>query len=512
MIAAALTPIIPIAFAFLLPLFSIICGYRKRLIQLYALVGTGLTLWAAVKLFEATFASSVPLIYTFGNWHAPIGIVYEVDRLSALLALLIAVLMFLIAVYSVEYLRAEEGISWYFTLYLGLEAGLLGAVLTGDAFNFFVMIEVTSITAYGLVAFYRRRRDAVAASLKYAFIGALGTTLYFLALGVFYGAFGTVNLADLSAKVHGFVFPITNVATGNIVLASGLALALAMWAFLIKAAIVPNHFWLPEAHPAAPSPISAILSGLVVNIGIYAIIRFLFTVYGTPLDGRLQTVVNTLRSVLMALGAISAIFAALTMTVQTDIKRLIAYSTIMHMGYLVMAVSLGTMFGLQAAVFHLVNHALAKALLFLAAGVVIHAAGSRNLAQLKGMGRHMPLTSFALTVGALALIGVPPFNVFFSKLALMNCFIESSPAAAVVLVLSSAIALVAYTKVFYTVWLENPKSEPAGNEPTVMSSVVLFLALLCLALGIIAPMIFGRFIEPTAAQVIDFFAYIHGAL
>jgi len=182
------------------------------------------------------------------------------------------------------------------------------------------------------------------------------------------------------------------------------------------------------------------------------------------------------------------------------------------MGYLVMAASLGTMFGLQAAVFHLVNHALAKALLFLAAGVVIHAAGSRNLAQLKGMGRRMPLTSFALTVGALALIGVPPFNVFFSKLALFNAFWEKSSVAAIVLVLSSAIALVAYTKVFYTVWLEKPKSEPAGNEPTVMSSVVLFLALLCLALGIVAPMIFGRFIEPTAAQVINFFAYIHGAL
>ncbi|WP_456321096.1 proton-conducting transporter transmembrane domain-containing protein, partial [Palaeococcus sp. (in: euryarchaeotes)] len=295
------TPIIPIVFAFALPLFSILIKGNRKIIQLYALIGTGLTLISSYRLFQLAYSSNVPLVYTFGKWIAPIGIVYEVDKLSALIALLTAGLMFLIAIYSYRYLEHDEGLEWYYTLYLALEAGLLGVLLTGDAFNLFVMIEVTSIAAYALVMFYRDRGDSVFAGLKYALIGATGTTMYFLALGMFYGAFGTVNFADLSAKVHGLSFPVSGMPAGNIVITSGIALALATWAFLIKAAIVPNHFWLPEAHPAAPSPISAILSGLVVNVGVYALIRFLYTVYGGSLTPELAHVVSLLGVIAIAL-------------------------------------------------------------------------------------------------------------------------------------------------------------------------------------------------------------------
>ncbi|NJE09293.1 cation:proton antiporter, partial [Thermococcus sp. M39] len=242
------------------------------------------------------------------------------------------------------------------------------------------------------------RGDSVTAGFKYALIGAIGTTMYFLALGILYGAFGTVNFADLAAKVHGMSFPVTGTPVGNIALASGVALALATWAFLIKAAIVPNHFWLPEAHPAAPSPISAVLSGLVVNVGVYALIRFIYTVYGGQLTPELAHVVSMLSTIVIVLGAVSALFGALMMNVQRDVKKLIAYSTIMHMGYLFMAVGLGTQLGLQAALFHIINHAIAKALLFLAAGIFIHAVGSRNIEDLSGLGRRMPIATFSLAI------------------------------------------------------------------------------------------------------------------
>jgi len=507
-----LTSITPIVFAFALPLFSILIKGDRKIVQAYALLGTGLTLISAFKLFQLAYSSSAPLVYTFGKWIAPIGIVYEVDRLSALIALVTAGLMFLIAIYSYRYLEHEEGLEWYYTLYLGLEAGLLGVLLTGDAFNLFVMIEVTSIAAYALVMFYRDRGDSVTAGLKYALIGAVGTTMYFLALGVFYGAFGTVNFADLTAKVHGMLFPVTGTPIGNIVIASGVALALATWAFLIKAAIVPNHFWLPEAHPAAPSPISAILSGLVVNVGVYALIRFLYTVYGGQLTPGLAHVVSVLSVIVIVLGAVSALFGALMMNVQKDVKRLIAYSTIMHMGYLFMAVGLGTELGLQAALFHLVNHAIAKALLFLAAGLFIHAVGSRNIEDLSGLGRRMPVTTFSLAIATLSLVGIPPLNIFFSKLLLFNAFLDRSFGLALVLVISSVIALIAYMRVFYVIWLGKPKENLEIKEPPSMSLICLLLALICLAVGLIAPVVIDKLITPAATQTIDYNSYVSAIL
>ncbi|WP_456326109.1 proton-conducting transporter transmembrane domain-containing protein [Palaeococcus sp. (in: euryarchaeotes)] len=503
-----LTPIIPIVFAFALPLFSILIKGNRKIIQLYALIGTGTTLISSYRLFQLAYSSNVPLVYTFGKWIAPIGIVYEVDKLNALIALLTAGLMFLIAIYSYRYLEHDEGLEWYYTLYLGLEAGLLGVLLTGDAFNLFVMIEVTSIAAYALVMFYRDRGDSVFAGLKYALIGATGTTMYFLALGMFYGAFGTVNFADLSAKVHGLSFPVSGMPAGNIVITSGIALALATWAFLIKAAIVPNHFWLPEAHPAAPSPISAILSGLVVNVGVYALIRFLYTVYGGSLTPELAHVVSLLGVIAIALGAVSALFSALMMNVQKDIKRLIAYSTIMHMGYLFMAVGLRTEFGLQAALFHLINHSIAKALLFLAAGIFVNTANSRNLEDLSGMGRKMPIATFGVAIASFGLAGVPPLNVFFSKLLLFNAFIERSIFLGLILVLSSITALIAYIKVFYVLWFGRSKKDVKKEEPLSMSLTCLILALICVILGLMAPVIIDRLITPAVGQILDYQSYI----
>ncbi|MCD6140091.1 MAG: cation:proton antiporter [Thermococcus sp.] len=507
-----LTPIIPIVFAFALPLFSILIKGNRKIIQLYALIGTGLTLISSYRLFQLAYSSNIPLVYTFGKWIAPIGIVYEVDKLNALIALLTAGLMFLIAIYSYRYLEHDEGLEWYYTLYLGLEAGLLGVLLTGDAFNLFVMIEVTSIAAYALVMFYRDRGDSVFSGLKYALIGATGTTMYFLALGMFYGTFGTVNFADLSAKVHGLSFPVSGMPAGNIVITSGIALALATWAFLIKAAIVPNHFWLPEAHPAAPSPISAILSGLVVNVGVYALIRFLYTVYGGSLAPELAHVVSLLSVIAIALGAVSALFSALMMNVQKDVKRLIAYSTIMHMGYLFMAVGLGTELGLQAALFHLVNHSIAKALLFLAAGIFIHAIGSRNIEDLSGVGRRMPIATFSLAIATLSLVGIPPLNVFFSKLLLFNAFIDKNLILAWILVISSVIALIAYMRIFYVIWFGKPKEDIKTKEPLSMSLTCLLLALTCLAIGLMAPTIVDNFIAPAAAQTLDYNSYINAVL
>ncbi len=501
-------PIIPLAFAFALPLISIGIKGNRKFVEGYGIVGTGLTMVFAGILLDQVYSSSQPLVYAFGRWLAPVGIVYEVDRMSALIAFVTASLMFFIAIYNYKYLERHHGLEWYYVLYFGLEAGLLGVLLTGDAFNLFVMIEVTSVAAYALVMFYRDRGDSVLAGVKYAFIGAVGTTVYFIALGVMYGGIGTLNMADLAAKVHGIYFPITKGPICNVALTSAILLSLATWAFLIKAAIFPNHFWLPEAHPAAPSPISAILSGLVVNVGAYSMLRFFATIYADPLSNSLIHVIRILGELLVVLGAISAIFGAVMMNFQRDIKRLIAYSTIMHMGYIFSAIGIGTSLGVQAAIFHIINHSVAKALLFLAAGLFIYVAGTRNIEDLSGIGKISPVATFSLSIATFALVGVPPFNVFYSKLVLFTAFMQYNFFLALVIVISSVIALIAYMKLLYVMWLGKPKREFKGKIPVSMNGVCLFLALVTLAMGIAAPYIFQHFIVPAGAQAINYHQYI----
>ncbi|AIU70604.1 monovalent cation/H+ antiporter subunit D [Thermococcus eurythermalis] len=505
---ALILPTIPMAFAFALPVLSQILKGNRKFVNAYAMVVTGLTFVLSLDVFRAAYSSEKPLIYTFGGWKAPIGIIYEVDRFGALLALTTSFLMFIITFYSVRYLERETGVEWYYTLYLGLEAGLLGIFLTGDAFNLFVMLEVTAAAAYGLVMFYTEEGYPAYSGVRYAIISSIGTTFYFLALGVLYYGFDTVNFADLAAKARGYPFPVSE-ASGNLLMAFALAMALITWAFTIKSAIMPNHFWLPGAHSSAPSPISAVLSGLVVNAGIYGLARFIWLFTGVP---EFENAVRAVSTVLIGLGAVSALLASLAMTAHDDVKRIVAYSTILHMGYLAMAVGLRTELGTKAMVFHMLNHSLGKALLFLAVGVFIHEAGSRKLQDLAGLGKKMPLTTVSLAIATISLVGLPPTNVFFSKLVLYYAYMEKSVALVVVLVLSSVFALVSYMKMLYWLWIKKAENSTDAKEPKSMVAVLLLLAVLCLAIGILSPLILEDVIDPTAVQALDVEGYIQAAI
>ncbi|ASJ07010.1 proton-conducting transporter transmembrane domain-containing protein [Thermococcus pacificus] len=499
-------PVIPMAFAFVLPLLSTVIRNR-RFIFGYALFVTGITLLMGGELFRQVYSSELPLTYSFGGWKAPVGIIYEVDRFGAVMVLVTAALMFLTAVYSVRYLEREDGVEWFYTLYLGLEAGLLGIFMTGDAFNLFVMLEVTAISSYGLVMFYTEEGYPAYSGLRYAIISSIGTTLYFLALVLIYRGLGTVNFADISAKLHGIEFPIST-PLNSIVPILAISMALITWAFTIKAAIMPNHFWLPGAHSAAPSPVSAVLSGLVVNAGSYGFMRFLSLIY-VPEVSRIGDIICTL---LLILGAISALLSSIAMTVQDDVKRIVAYSTILNMGYLAMAVGVNSEAGTAGAVFHMVNHAIAKALLFLAVGVFIHAAGSRKLDELKGLGKNMPFTTVSLAIATMSLVGLPPTNVFFSKLLLYRAYIEKSPVLVAVLLLSSLFALVSYMRVLYWLWVKKPDEKREAHEPRSMVAVLVILAIACLVIGVLSPILVDRVVNPAVAQLKDVEGYIRAAL
>ncbi|MEM4907045.1 MAG: proton-conducting transporter membrane subunit, partial [Sulfolobales archaeon] len=308
-------------------------------------------------------------------------------------------------------------------------------------------------------------------------------------------------------------FPYSGMVVGNIHLASAIALALSMWAFTFKSAVVPNHFWLPDAHPAAPTPVSAALSGLVVKVGVYSIIRFIYTIYGLDSLQPIANVVSIIMKLLVVLGMLSAIIASALMVVQSDIKRLIAYSTIMHIGFIVTSLSLGTKLGIEAALYHTVNHAIGKALLFLSAGVLIKVAGSRNIDEMSGIGRYLPLTSFTLIVAILSLEGLPPLAGFFSKLLLYEAFIDSGLALlAVVLIVSSAFALLAYIKLLYGVYFKLPMKE-FGNvkEGWTYLTPLIILAALLVVLGVSAPLVVREVLTPISNELFEPLKYVNAA-
>ncbi|MCS7139844.1 MAG: proton-conducting transporter membrane subunit [Candidatus Nezhaarchaeota archaeon] len=507
---AAMQPFLAMAASFALPLISLILK-RREIWEAFALTVCSINFILSLMVLHYLYAiSSKPLLYAFGSWPPPIGIVYTIDLAASLMGLLINGLVLAAAIFSIRYMEHENGVQWYYTLLLGFEAGMLGCVYTGDIFNLFVMLEVMSLAAYGLVAFRRETHEAVEAAIKYAIVGSVATTAYFIAVTFAYGAFGTLNMADLALKLRGSTLPVTGSPVGDVFLGSAIFLALTFWAFTLKAAVAPNHFWLPDAHPAAPSPISALLSGIMVKVALFALMRYLFTIFrGAPPT---IPIIQIIDYATIALGLLSTIIGSTLMLTQRDIKRLIAYGTILNVGYIAMGMGLANISGLAAALFHLMNHAVGKALLFMAAGAFIHAAGTRSFDELAGVGRRMPLTSATFLVGALALAGAPPLSGFMSKLLLFKAYLESGWLApiVVVIVVTSVFALMGYLKAFYHVYAKQPIKDVSliKEAPTSMVAPLLVLAALCVVFGLAAPLIVDNIIVPAVQSLFDTQGYV----
>jgi len=484
-----IAPLLTVGAAFVVPLLSLFIR-SKRFYDLYALAVLAFDVFASSAILFSIASTGNIVVYPFGGWTPPVGIAYEIDLFNAFLGFITAAIAFVIALYASWYTDSVRGYEWFYTLFLGLVGGMLGCIYTGDAFNLFVMIEVLSISAYALVAFYRSKAEAVEAAMKYGIIGAAATTMYFLALIVIYASYGTLNMAEISIRAaepeaH---LPFSDVF-GSIALATGIALALSLWPFTYKSALMPNHFWLPDAHPEAPTPVSAALSGLVVNVGIYASARFLYTLFGGDSVPDILRVRDVVMYALIILGALSAIVAALMMALQRDVKRLLAYSTVSHVGLMYMALGLGVsttsrdaaVLALVALQLHILNHALGKAMLFLSTGVLIKAAGSRDLDRLAGLGRIYRVAGLATLVGALQLLGVPPFSGFFSKLYMYQAFLDAGlPILAAVVVISSAISVMGYGKLILMA-VGGQRSAQITSTKSMRSDA----ALLILVIGII---------------------------
>lgn len=449
-----LIPISLISTALILP---IIFHWRPKWCSNIALAVVALAFAASWKLFGLIIHSKQGYLeYFLGHsWSGerflatgqPIGIVIRSDMFGGLLVVLITGIGFLSTLYSQKYIlhTIKPGkVGMYYSLLLLLLAGLTGICLTGDCFNFYVFLEVASISSYALVAIPQTGKSLEAA-FKYMLIGALGSILIVFGIALLFSATGTLNMAYAAQQIS----KITNAPPGSTLyqlkfLVYG-SLGLFVIGFSVKSAFFPTHAWLADAHPVAPSSISALLSGLVVKAtGVFLLIRFLFSIFAVQRGyyGEL------LSPIFLIVAVITTIGGSLFAIAQTDLKRMLAYSTVAQMGYILLGIGLLSPAGLEGSILHIFNHALIKALLFLSAGAVIYKTGIREIKQMSRIGYRMPLTMSCFTVAALSVVGIPPLNGFMSKWALAEaCLNAGLPILVVVLLISSLLNAVYYLRV-----------------------------------------------------------------
>lgn len=515
----SIPPVILIGSSFLVVIISLI-SKKKHIPRILAVTTTFIVFLLTTYNLYMIESLGKPIVYKMGGWPPPLGIIYEVDLLGALMGLLTSLVIFLVAIYSLWYLSNDANQPYYYSLLLGLEAGLIGIFYTGDVFNLFVMIEVMSITSYGLVAYYKNNRKAIEAATKYSLYGLVAGLVYFLACIMTYSSYGTLTMgliASLARPVYINISPELNYFVwGNIIGASALIIALSIWSFTFLSGIFPNHFWLPDAHPAAPSPISAVLSGLVVNAGLYSLLRFFYTIFGIYDNFSIFYYIGTtLKTFLIIMGSLSMIYASIMMAIQSDAKRLIAYSTIVHTSLIFIGISLGNYYSVKAAIYHTITHSISKALLFLSIGVVIKMSNTRELHMMFPMGRKNPIVGFAVLISIISLIGVPPVVGFFSKLTFYQAFIKSNDYVLItVLLISTGIALIGYLRLLYASVFK-PESTIMSNvdiESSLDFRVSIPLIIMIILLIILNPLIVDGLLTKTTQQLISSMNYIGSAL
>ena len=391
--------------------------------------------------------------YELGGWSPPWGIEYRIDKLNAFIALIISgvsTVVLVAAQTSIEKEIPQEKHTLFYILYLLSLTGMLGIVTTGDAFNVFVFLEISSLSAYSLIALGRDRR-ALWASFQYLIMGTIGATFILIGIGLMYQMTGTLNMVDLATRLPE-VAETRTVTTAYVFFIVGVCLKLALF---------PLHLWLPNAYAHAPSIVTAFFAATSTKVAAYLLIRFTFSIFGVSFS----FTTLPMEMVFLTLGLLGIFVASTVAIYQDNIKHVFAYSSVAQIGYMIVGFSMTTSAGLSAMLLHVFNHALMKGALFLALGAVMLRVGSTQLKDFQGLGRQMPLTMAAIVVGGLSLIGVPLTVGFVSKWYLVVAALEKGwwPVAGLVL-LGSLLAVVYVWRIVETAYFKAPLAPIAGKE------------------------------------------------
>jgi len=413
--------------------------------------------WAMVGvaggLFWATRDGQI-LSYAVGGWAPPWGIELRIDTLNALVLLVVTAIGAVTATFARRSIGAEipaERRSLFYAAWMLAFTGLLGIAVTGDAFNLFVFLEISSLSSYVMIALGRDRR-AIVAAFQYLIMGTIGATFLLIGVAFMYMMTGTLNMDDLAQRLPA-VADTATIRAAFAFLTVGIAL---------KVAVFPLHLWLPNAYAYAPSAVSAFIAATATKVALYALMRFSFTVFGP--EYAFQTV--SFQFVLLPLSVLGLLVTSIVAIFQADAKRLLAYSSVAQIGYMTLGLSLATAAGVAAAVLHLFNHALMKGALFLALGCVMYRLGSVRIDRMAGLAREMPWTMAAFVVAGLSLIGVPLTAGFISKWYLVLAAIDKGwwPIAALI-VFASLLAAVYVWRVVEVAYLRPaPTDRAAVNE------------------------------------------------
>ncbi|MEM2008840.1 MAG: proton-conducting transporter membrane subunit [Ignisphaera sp.] len=502
----ALIPLVPTIIALIIPLLALVT--RNRYIYSFLQLSAAIMMLILSLIVLKNVLQNGAIVYAFGGWPPPMGIVYVADFINAVYGLLACTIFFLVSLYTFWYYKVIRDYVWHTLLFLLLVTGITGCIYTGDIFNFFVMLEVLALSSYALVSFFKKRKWAIEASASYAFIGSLATTFFLFGVSFLYLSFGTLNIADLSAKAHNYNSIMShwsgnctdNICIGNIVLASATATAFMIWALTFEAGLFPNNYWLPSAYTEAPTPASAIFAGIVDKVGIYGILRLfltIFTPYGSTLMFRLWGVSfrDFILYVLSVLGFITGLLGALIMTIQKDIKRLLSYSTISHIGLMFMAMAgltssqteVTIALTLTGIIFHSITHALGESMVFMGLGTLASIANSRKINDIYGYGTMYPYLSIAIVIGLLSLLGIAPLAGFFSKYILFLALISANFIYyAIALIVISGITAIGYFKLIYALFLQKPKENKKRVDVTIATIVCMIMAIGLMILGMIS--------------------------
>ena len=470
---------VPMLAAVLMPVISYRTGRYCMPVATLAVLSSTVLTFLLYRVVEPT--SEGYLSYHMGGWAPPWGIEIKIDYIGLFVLSAVCSISLMVLVFSRRYISHEldEGrIFSFYSLFLLLTASMLGFVATGDIFNMFVFMEILALSSYALVAI-TGRRDSVRAAFKYLLMGAPSSIMVLFAIALLYAVTGTLNMADLQVKI----------AATSYQEALYASLVLFVLGFGVKAAIFPLHTWLPDAHSIAPSPISAMLSGLMVAVSAFALLRIFFSVFGAA-----SSAVTGTSEALGVVAASGVLFGGIMAIRQKDFKVMIAYSTISHVGYIVLGISIMNDKALTGAVYHILDHGLAKACFFLCAGAFIYKKGYRKIEDLKGAGQQMPWTCAAFSLAALSVIGIPPTSGFISKWYLIwGCIAGGKYLYAVVLLTGSILAAVYCLRIIYYMFFIQTRQgnwEKRRDEaPVSMLAPILVLSLATLFMGVLSSLV-----------------------
>ncbi|RLB05391.1 MAG: monovalent cation/H+ antiporter subunit D family protein [Deltaproteobacteria bacterium] len=396
----------------------------------FVIIALSVSLVSAIGILYAVIKHGT-IYYHLGGWNPPWGIEYVIDHLNAYVALIVTVIAFVVAIYSKRSIEQEipgDRIPQLYALLLLNVTGLLGITVTGDLFNLYVLLEIASFSAYALIAI--GEKGALIASFRYIVMGTIGACFYLIGVGFVYIMTGSLNMTDVGQLLPDLYY-------SKAILMAFTFLTIGV---VIKMALFPLHAWLPDAYTHAPSAVSALIAPTMTKVGCYVLIRIIFFVFKPHYSIEimpLTTILGWLAIIAMIVGSIYAI-------AQHDLKRMLAYSTVAQIGYIVMGIALANKAGLTGALLHILNEAFTKGCLFLVAGAIMYKMGMRDIYQFRYLFEKMPLTMIAFVIAAFSMVGIPPTCGFFSKLYLLLGAIDARHWIFVATLLISVVLNVVY--------------------------------------------------------------------